>query len=332
MKRFQNAALGFLSGLVAALALGVRTVPAPIPVPAAEEPPAPARPMAALHARPAIQLQSDWSRLESTNYVDYVRNLRGIHAPEAVIYDIIRADLIATCIPRTEPTQASTLRETLGGDRSLDENRRRFMAFSSQLQHVDDILEKQLGLRRFEPDAYFLTSEHFRLIKEARQKFPRLNYSTTDPASMEAAEQNLRARAAFLAPRMNAEQMLAYKVVYEGFGDRIADALGLFRPTQEEFVAMVNNMPHFSGQGFIPLLPSILSPARLAAYQSMQEPHLRRLHQGMQSASLSPEDQASTLELVAERGRLSPAEFRRKLRELLPRPDQFSQVLMAIGL
>lgn len=327
MKRILNITAGLLTGVLIASHSGHPPSAHPSANGTEAQRQAPVTPVPRLPQAAPAHPAADWSSLESTNYPDYVLNLRSIHVPDSVIADIIRADLTSTCIPQPPSASQITLGQWLSGPPPREELVRRLQESASQLNRVEDIAENQLGLRRVEADGYFLTSEHFRLIKEARGRFPRLATNSSDPSSLEAATRNYHERVAFLSPGMNADQLVAYKVVYEGFGDVIAGVLRSFRPTQAEFYAMVNSMPDGNPTSLRSLLPSILSPARFTAYQSMQEPRMVKLHDAMNSARLSPENRLAALELIDNRERMSTQDFRSRLRQLIPDVLAFDSVL-----
>ncbi len=90
--------------------------------------------------------QFHWRQIESTNYDEYVANLRGIGCPERTIRDIILADVEKHYQTRQETLSRDLERFWMGGNQRRVAHRERVASFRSMLQEKKDLIRRLLGI------------------------------------------------------------------------------------------------------------------------------------------------------------------------------------------
>lgn len=211
---------------------------------------------------PAFEPPIRWSEIESSDYLQYVANLRAIGCPELLVRDIITADLTDTFSKRARaiwsPVHKAYWEKPASGDRpnprqlaqlqalarEQAETSRRILGVSMRQQELIDLVGLQLwgpsrqlaGLseaRRQAASEALAASGYFEELEALN-----INPSGSNRAQRESAleRKRLKALSGILTPEELQEQR--YRNSSEAAGAR--QMLGRFEATESEFQALMS--------------------------------------------------------------------------------------------
>jgi hypothetical protein len=222
-----------------------------------------------------------WSALETTNYVDFVRRLRTIGCPERTITDIVRGELTRMYAPRFAEIARTGNRGNLSSEMQEKSRKRELLK-----RQIESMMYDQLKLRRAGRSAGVqFTAEEEEIIAEARSQFAPRMRDPTDPVSVELSLSNRAARLNFLSRYLTPEGLRYYKLDREGDAVRVDMLLRGMKPTKEEFLAVADAIegkddavtngslqPEVVNQ-----LQHVLRPERLALLLNLQRPEYKAI-------------------------------------------------------
>jgi hypothetical protein len=210
--------------------------------------------LAALAGRPL-----SWRALESTNYVQFIENLRGFGCPEETIRDIIITDVAklyarqrADLRRELEPYKFWQPTNPVGGSPEATEYRRQLRELDrQQRQLIRELLDVDLRVEmaRYtnedddgERDYSFLPEDKQARVLSLAEQYDELEQEVrtrargvlTD-ADVEELKQLQRQRRAELAAVLTAEELEEYELRHSDTADTLRGALGAFLPNEEEF-------------------------------------------------------------------------------------------------
>lgn len=210
--------------------------------------------LAALAGRPL-----NWRALESTNYVQYIENLRAFGCPEETIRDIIITD-----IAKVYARRRAELREQLapyrfwqatdatGNPANSPELRRQIRALEKeQRQLIRDLLDVDLRteMARYWNDGDYsdrgygyLPQEKQEQVKSLAEHFSEMEQDVYARAGgllldddLEELRQIQRQRRAELASLLTPEELNEYELRHSETADNLRSTLGGFQASEEEF-------------------------------------------------------------------------------------------------
>jgi len=209
--------------------------------------------LAALAARPL-----SWRALESTNYVQYIENLRAFGCPEETIRDIIITD-----VAKLYARRRAELREQLApykfwqavdpsGGPAHPELRQHLRALDKeQRQLIRELLgvELRTEMARYtddgdspERDYTFLPQEKQDHVKSLAEQYSELEQDVYVRAGgllldedLEELKQIQRQRRAELASVLTPEELEEYELRHSDTADNLRGTLGGLQPNEEEF-------------------------------------------------------------------------------------------------
>lgn len=266
-----------------------------------------------------------WDRIESTNYQQFVENLRTVGCPEPTIRAVVRAELERYYAPRFAKIAQSDNYANLPA-----QNRERRAKRDELANEIDSVMYDQLGIQRPVRSAspLFTLDEEGR-ITQALTQFPRIRTEPTDSDGMARAESNRLARVQFLSQYFTPEQMLYYKLDREGDGLRIERLLQGMQPTKDEFLgvakvveskdtALVNGA--FKAD-VAEALQSALSSDRFALLQLLQRPEYQRIFSFARQYQLPDDATAALVSLRRNAFTQDEAAYRQKVLAVLTQPQ-----------
>lgn len=269
---------GWLAGLGVSVAANLVLVAALLrgPGPATEDlPPTPAPPpeprekvvpSPALTPEPQRAAPFHWSQLESTNYPQYVANLRQMGCPEDVIGDIIRADLndqyrekmAAIWQPSgteywQKPRREQPDKEEAARLQALTEEKRQVLTEllgspQGEQSWVDLVLFQLHGPER---ELLFLPEETQAAAMQALAKagFERKEEQLGEAANRSTAQAELfREKLAILAKVLSPQELEEYRLRYSPAADAVRMEVQYFDCTPEEFRALVESREKDGGR------------------------------------------------------------------------------------
>ena len=197
-------------------------------------------------SQPAFQ----WVALESTNYREYIANLRRISCPEETIVDIVLSDI--------RKLYAARWRSQVGkgakfwASMKSENDRRAKLKESLQLELrliTRELLGVDLGeeLRKFDfvmmfdADALleFLSEDKRKSLREIRTKWDRAPLTGNSEQEQAVARgKNLRACDAELRALLTPEEFQQYQLTCSPVAQGIRDELFDFEPSKEEFAVI----------------------------------------------------------------------------------------------
>jgi hypothetical protein len=228
-----------------------------------------------------------WSDLYGRDYVDYIANLRQISCPEETVSDIMFYTLLRAADAKLTPG-AMVNPHTL----------------ADRTKEVEQAM-RSAGLSVNSPPDFFLSQAELNLAKESLETYP-LNSDDTNAAARQAMVVNF-----------SAEQTVYYKSEFEEYGVTIEKALLGFRPTKEEYYAMVESMDTNSEQNLLQKLPGILTPDRYHEFLSYQNPVNVEVIAFCDEYPLLKPKRAELIQLLNQRLNLSVPEFRTRALDLV---------------
>ena len=173
-----------------------------------------------------------WALLESTNYHEYVANLRAIDCPEGTIHDIIRSVVESAYAPRFAALDhpgkftadvAARVRSKVHDQALLQKD-------------IDRLLYEELRIQRPIRATALFTAEQEEKILEAHKAFPATAVDLTNPESVAANDSSRAARIQYLSTYFPPEQLVYYRLDREGEGARITGILRGMQPSKDEFL------------------------------------------------------------------------------------------------
>jgi hypothetical protein len=213
--------------------------------------------LAALAGRPL-----NWRALESTNYVQYIENLRGFGCPEETIRDIIITDVAklyarrrAELRAQLQPRQYWQPSDPLGGLAGSRQLRQLLRALDKEQRAlIRDLLGVDLRteMARYsgdgkegERDYGFLPpdkQDRVRLLAEQFAEMEEDVHARTGGLLLDEDVEELkdiqRQHRAELAAALAPEELEEYELRHSGTADNLRATLGGFEPTEEEFRKM----------------------------------------------------------------------------------------------
>lgn len=221
------------------------------------------------------QVPFNWSRLESTNYEEYVSNLRTIACPEQTIVDILRGEISAQLAARFSQT-----------NKLSDYGNPQIQMRQMLKKEGDSILYNQLKLQRpIRSAGVLFTSEEEERMAEAKLRFPMRDTLSTAAISIVKSDSNRVARLEFLSNYLSSEKIRYYKLDREGDAPKVQWILRGLQPTKEEFFAVadvIEGKDTSMHNGYYQpevtaALQSVLSPDRFAYLQDMLQPEYQAI-------------------------------------------------------
>jgi hypothetical protein len=276
-----------------------------------------------------------WSKLESTNYQEFVNNLRAVRCPERTITEIVRADLMKLYAPKF--AEVSMIRIDSNPRVLVREKLHKREAITAEI----DAILKDLKLRRPVRSANALfTAEEEEKIAEAFEQFPRIRPDATVPVFSGQAKSNRVARLAFLSQHLSHERLLLYKLDRENDALRVNQLLGGMQPTDQEFLAVgavIESLDTTTVNGqlkpdAIEALGKVLGQERLNLLQDLQKPEYRAIRNFALSHQLEP--QAVNV-LVSLRRNIFTQEitmYTERVKIVLTKPNQAETYLRMRGI
>jgi hypothetical protein len=209
--------------------------------------------LAALAGRPL-----SWRALESTNYVQYIENLRAFGCPEETIRDIIITDVAKLYTSRRaelrrqlQPYEFWRPTDSVGGYGDSLEFRRQVRELDRQQRElIRELLDVDLRVEmaRYtddgdsERDYGFLTQDKQERVRALAEEYDEMEQDVyvrargllTD-ADLEELRQIQRQRRAELAAVLTPEELEEYELRHSETADNLRGVLGGFQPSEEEF-------------------------------------------------------------------------------------------------
>lgn len=241
-----------------------------------------------------------WSRLESTNYWEFVERLREVGCPERTITDVIRSYITRSYAPKFAGIARSgnfvnpsyEARERLGKREEVN-------------REIEVITYDRLGLERpvRSPGPLFTAEQEEKIAAAARQ-FPRAP-AGTNLMLVARARSNQVERLAFLSQYLSEKEMTFYSLDREGQAPRVEQLLEGMQPTQDEFVAVARAIEGKDTRrinGSLPLqtidaVQTALSADRFDLFQVLQRPEYRGIISFAKQHQLTSESVASLVRL-----------------------------------
>jgi len=248
--------------------------------------------LAALAGRPL-----SWRAIESTNYVEYVQNLRAFGCPEETIRDIIITDVAklyarhrAELRRQLQPYRFWEPTDPVGGrPGSADFQRHRRELDRQQRQLIRELLDVDLRaeMARYtndgdypDRDFSFLPEDKQARVLSLSEQYDELEqdvYSRARgllvDADLEELKQIQRQRRAELASVLTAEELEEYELRRSDTADNLRGSLGAFQPSEEEFRKIFRLQRTFDvqfAQGFDNRDHAAMELQSRAAYQAGQ--------------------------------------------------------------
>ena len=271
-----------------------------------------------------------WSKLESTNYQEFVNNLRAVRCPEKTITEIVRADLMKLYAPKF--AEVAMIRVGNNPRVLVPEMLRKREAITAE---IDTIL-KDLKLRRPVRSANALfTAEEEEKIAEAIEQFPRIRPDATDPVFSGQAKSNRVARLAFLSQHLPQDRLLIYKLDRENDAVRVNQLLGGMQPTEQEFLAVgavIEELDTTTVNGklkpdSIETLRKVLGTERLSMLQDLQKPEYQTIRTFALSHQLEPYVVNSLVTLRRDFFTQDVESYNRQVKVILTKPNQAESYL-----
>lgn len=277
---------------------------------------------------PEEKVAFSWALLESTNYSEYVQNLRAAKCPERTIADIIKAELTKLYAPRFEGITKVGYAKS-----QLIEQIQRQRAAETQMEAV---MYNQLKLLRPARSASSLFStEQEERIAEAGRLFPKSRPDPTNPASFSLEKSNRTQRIEFLSQYFSSQELLYYKLDREEGAYRVYQLLSGMQPSKEEFLAVAAAIDGMDGVVITsPLPPELLlglqhtlSPERLALLQYLQKAEYRAIREFALSSQIAPDVVNSLVVLRRNVFPEDPITYTQQVKAVLTKPGEAEKYL-----
>jgi hypothetical protein len=311
-------AVAFASGFAIGRGPGIKAAKPLVTIALSQEAPLIADPV----EKPAPRF--DWARLESTNYADFVGNLRAVRCPERTITDIVEADLRRMHASQfAEIARASALLDTRVRER---EKTRRT---DELIKRIDDILYNDLKLQRpIRSGNTLFTADQEKLIAQARTEHPWVSVDLTNPEASARAWTNRLARLEFLSPYLTREQILFYQLDREGGASRVERLLAGINPTKDEFLRVADVVLGDSSLAFngsmspevAEALSKILAPERLALLKDLQKEEYQTLRMYAVGLQLAPDVIGKLVSLRKSTYDHNPVGYAQEVRKIFSQP------------
>ena len=210
--------------------------------------------LASLAGRPL-----SWRALESTNYVQFIENLRAFACPEETVRDIIITDVAKMYARRRaalrgelQPYKFWQTMDLLGGPAESPELQRQLRALDiEQRQLIRALLDVDLrtelakysgNAERTEQTYEFLPQDKQDQVSELTEQFDEMEQDLFTRSrgwlldeDMEELKLLQRQRRVELASLLSAEEMEEYELRYSDTADNMRSQLSGFQPSEEEF-------------------------------------------------------------------------------------------------
>lgn len=266
--------------------------------------------------------QFTWAQVESGEPLQYMENLRRIGCPEETICDIVRAHVSAAYQARVNLVFNPLARywNTSAQAGAVDEEVKR-------LRDERDGVLARFGLENCSADlANPVPPEKQSHIAAALKLFPKITLraeSTTEERVR--AQANRLSRINYLAQFLTADELLDYRIVYDGDPGSARIVLAGLNPTDQEFRRVFNvldGVPAVFTNGFLASdiegkLKEALGAERYAAYRKDMDADNPSLRFWGQSARLTETQIEQLIALRATSGSMSQEEYRQRAGEII---------------
>jgi hypothetical protein len=248
--------------------------------------------LAALAGRPL-----SWRSIESTNYVQFIENLRGFGCPEETIRDIIITDVAkfyarqrAALRQELQPYRFWQPMDSMGGSPEAAEYRRQRRELDrQQRQLIRELLDVDLRVEmaRYTGDGDypereygFLPQDKLERVQALAEQYDELEedlYTRARGVLVDADREELRRmqrqRRDELAAILTPEELEEYELRRSDTADNLRSSLGAFQPSEEEFREIFRLQRAFDlqfAQGFDNRDPAAMEIQARGSYQAAQ--------------------------------------------------------------
>ena len=274
-----------------------------------------------------------WSQVESDDIEQYITNLRALGCSERTIGDIIRAKLYAT--------YQAKINEVFNPLARYWNTTAEMKAVDDQVKAIREERDRLWAGLHLEDSSFDLGSsvppEKQGAVTDALKLYPKIQ---PDPSwgaqDWQAFLQARKARVAYLAQYLTADELYAYRVGEDGNPSSVARLLSDISPSEQEFRKVFEaldgeDLSRTNGMlaaGLQDKLQQALGADRYGQYMNQLSSPDHQFNMFVMAESLSDDQVQQLKSLLAAADSMNPTDYRNAAANILQRPSAMQRFMM----